>query len=83
MKADIQKMLIELKHLRLDELSPEQVISTYTESDLNHLFKWTNYLVWQKDPLVKAKAKHYRTVIRKCYSYIMEDMKEKRGFYEN
>ena len=76
-------MLIELEHLRLDRLTPEQVIATYTESDMNNLFKWTNYLVWQKDPLVKEKAKHYRTVIKKCYSVIMEDMKEKRGFYEN
>lgn len=83
MKADIKKMLIELEHLRLDELSPEQVIATYTESDMNNLFNWTNYLVWQKDPIVKAKAKHYRDLIKKCYSFIMEDMKEKRGFYEN
>ena len=83
MRKDIKKMLIELEHLQLEHLTPEQIIASYTENDLNNLFNWTNYLVWQKDPLVKAKAKHYRAVIKKCYSYIMEDMKEKRGFYEN
>lgn len=76
-------MLIELEHLRLEQLTPEQIIATYTENDLNNLFNYTNYLVWQKDPLVKAKAKHFRELIKKCYSYVIENMKEKRGYYEN
>ena len=83
MRKDIKKMLIELEHLRLEQLTPEQIIATYTENDLNNLFNYTNYLVWQKDPLVKAKAKHFRDLIKKCYSYVIENMKEKRGYYEN